>query len=389
MSVERCRARLFPVGTTLAGAIAWSGWMPAIALAILMPIAVSLQKNRRWAFVTALGYYAGASWPLLPGSKAFFGANATWLESALLWLTSSFLLALPFGIFWTNNIHMRPLGILAALVTVTVPPIGLIGWASPLTAAGVLFPGMAWLGLAATFFLSSSAHAFPRLLATTTSLLFVIAHATYHQPTPPTSWQAINTNFGAGFNASDPRRELQIAETIQLIIRNSENKVLIFPEMVIHRWNDSAESFWEPTLDYLRKTDKTVLIGTGLSMPGQSHSYLNAVLIVGSHLAPPFIQRIPVPIAMWKPYKLNAGVPLRLLAPGTTMIADKRAAILICYEQLLVWPLLASAVKQPNILIGIANDYWAAGTSINAVQEGCLYAWKRLFKIPLFLATNT
>ena len=83
--------------------------MPAIALAIRMPIAVSLQKSRRTAFLTALGYYAGASWPLMPGAKAFFGPNATWLESALLWLTSSFLLALPFGIFWTGSIRMRPL----------------------------------------------------------------------------------------------------------------------------------------------------------------------------------------------------------------------------------------------------------------------------------------
>ena len=96
-------------------------------------------------------------------------------------------------------------------------------------------------------------------------------------------------------------------------------------------------------------------------MPGQSQSYLNAALILGSNPAPPFIQRIPVPIAMWKPYKPRDGVPLRLLGPGTTMVAGKRAAILICYEQLLVWPILASAAENPDILIGIANDYWATG----------------------------
>ena len=71
------------------------------------------------------------------------------------------------------------------------------------------------------------------------------------------------------------------------------------------------------------------------------------------------------------------------------MVAGKRAAILICYEQLLVWPILASAAENPDILLGVANDYWAEGTSINAIQGACLHAWSRLFNIPLFLATNT
>ena len=389
MKMKLGRICLSQMGAASIGGIAWSGWMPAIALAVAMPIAVSLQKDRRAAFLTALGYYAGASWPLMPGAKAFFGPNATWLESALLWLTSSFLLALPFGIFWTNNIRMRPLGSFLALIAVTVPPIGLIGWASPLTAAGVLIPGTAWLGLAATLVLCSSTCAFPRFLATTAGLLFVIAQATYHHSAPPSSWQAIDTNFGAGFNASDPRLELKIAETIQRIIRNSDSKVLIFPEMVIHRWNDAAEAFWQPTLAYARNSDKTMLLGAGLSLPGCRQPYLNAVVILGSHPAAPFIQRIPVPIAMWKPFSRVDGVPLQSLGAGTAMVTDQRAAILICYEQLLAWPFFASAMERPGVLIGIANDYWAVKTPIPAIQNACLHAWARSFKLPCISATNS
>ena len=88
MKMNLGRAWHFPIGAVFTGVIAWSGWVPAIALAVGMPIAVSLQKNRRMAFLTALGYYAGASWPLMPGAKAFFGPNATWFESSPLWLTS-------------------------------------------------------------------------------------------------------------------------------------------------------------------------------------------------------------------------------------------------------------------------------------------------------------
>lgn len=387
MKMNRCQAWYSPIGAMLTGIIAWSGWMPAIALAVAMPIAVSIQKSRRAAFLTALGYYAGASWPLMPGAKAFFGPNTTWLESAILWLTSSLLLALPFGIYWLK--HLRQLGIFLALVAVTVPPIGIIGWASPLTASGVLFPGTAWLGLAATFFLCSSAFAFPRLLATIASLLFVIAHAAYHPPAPPASWLAIDTKCGSGFSASDPLREFKTAQIIQGIVRDSDRRVIVFPEMVVRRWNDAAKAFWEPTLIHLRQADKTILLGAGLSLSGCRKSYLNAVVILGSHPASPFIQRIPVPIAMWKLFSAKDGVPLRLLGTGTAMVADQRVAILICYEQLLIWPVITSALERPNILIGTANDYWAAGTPIPAIQNASLHAWARLFRLPYISASNT
>jgi len=389
MKIEQYPAWIFPIGSAFVGAVSWSGCMPALALSILMPISVTLQKTRRSAFLTAFGYYAGASWPLIPGAKAFFGANATWFESVLLWLISSYLLALPFGVFWMSSFRRRPLGTMLALLAVAVPPIGLIGWASPFIAAGIFFPGTAWLGLAMTLLICSLSARFPRFLFASSVLLFVLAHGTYRQPLPPASWQAINTKFGSESSASDPLGEFRIAEIIQHIIRKSDSKVLIFPEMVIDRWNDATRAFWEPTLKYARGTGKTILIGAGLSVSGQSQSYLNCALILGAHPAPPFTQRIPVPLAMWKPYKPLIGVPLRLRSPGTTMFADKRVAILICYEQLLVWPILASAAEYPGILIGLSNGYWSMGTSIPKVQQACLNSWAHLFGIPFISASNS
>jgi apolipoprotein N-acyltransferase len=388
MNTERSRALVLLMGSALDGVIAWSGWMPAIALAIFMPIAVTLQKDRRHAFLTALAYYTGASWPLIPGAKAFFGPNVTWFESVLLWLSSSFLLALPFGVCWTKNPHKRPIGILFALIVITVPPIGLIGWAAPLTAAGILFPGLAWFGLVSISLVCSLFVIYRRLVSTFAVLLALTAHATYQQPVPPPSWRAIDTKFGSGFSAYDPLREFAIAEAIQRTIRTSNDKVLIFPEMVINRWNDAVEAFWEPTLAYLRQTNKTVLIGAGLPIQGQNSLYLNSAVILGDHPSSPFIQRISVPIAMWKPFSPSKGVPLHLAGAGTMTVAGKRAAILICYEQFLPWPYIHSALERPNVVIGLANDYWASGTPIPAVQNASLHAWARLFNFPCISATN-
>ena len=92
---------------------------------------------------------------------------------------------------------------------------------------------------------------------------------------------------------------------------------------------------------------------------------------------------------MWKLFSAKDGVPLRLLGTGTAMVADQRAAILICYEQLLIWPIITSAFESPNMLIGAANDYWAAGTPIPTVQNACLHAWACLFRLPYISDSNT
>ena len=42
----------------------------------------------------------------------------------------------------------------------------------------------------------------------------------------------------------------------------------------------------------------------------------------------------------------------------------------------------------PDVLLGIANDYWAAGTHIPEIQDAAITAWSRLFWVPLVTATN-
>jgi hypothetical protein len=38
------------------------------------------------------------------------------------------------------------------------------------------------------------------------------------------------------------------------------------------------------------------------------------------------------------------------------MRAGYRAAVLICYEQLLTWPILTSMVDHPTAIVAVAND---------------------------------
>lgn len=91
---------------------------------------------------------------------------------------------------------------------------------------------------------------------------------------------------------------------------------------------------------------------------------------------------------MWKPLS-DAGVPLNLIGPSILQIANQKAAILICYEQLLVWPVLASIMEHPSVLVAVANDYWVKGTSVPRCQAAAFKSWARLFDLPIISAANS
>jgi apolipoprotein N-acyltransferase len=90
---------------------------------------------------------------------------------------------------------------------------------------------------------------------------------------------------------------------------------------------------------------------------------------------------------MWKPLS-GDGVPLNLFGPGSISVQGQRAAVLLCYEQLLVWPFISSAFEHPTVLVTAANDYWAKHTPIPKVQEVSAKSLARLFGLPVLSAVN-
>ena len=113
----------------------------------------------------------------------------------------------------------------------------------------------------------------------------------------------------------------------------------------------------------------------------------NTMLIVGAESAT-FYQRVPVPVGMWRPFS-RTSVPLRLDAPGVLAIDHQRAAVLICYEQMLTFPILASMLQHPTVIVGISNTFWVDHTTIPRYQATALRGWARLFRLPYFLAVNS
>src|SRR5882762_6336565 len=137
-----------PAVAATTAATAWSGHLAAIPLSLVAPLLVYQTKSRKHAYASMFSYYAGASWPLIPGARAFFGVQGTPIIGLSLCLAAALLLALPWGLLFSRGRGRAAFCVPLCIVLAAMPPLGIIGWASPLLSAGVLFPGSKWFGLA-------------------------------------------------------------------------------------------------------------------------------------------------------------------------------------------------------------------------------------------------
>jgi hypothetical protein len=335
-----------------------------------------------------ISYYAGATWQIVPGAATFFGHHANPFQAVLLWLSTSLLLGSAWTAIWSRKRTTRLCTVPITIVLLGVPPIGVIGVASPLIAAGILFPGTAWFGLFITLLICGLLASYPGIGLALAIVVSVPTQLFYRAPPAPSDWQAVSTHFGGvGLDTPSPLAEYKAAESIQETALSSSARVIVFPETVVSNWNEATDAFWARTVERLKTEGKTIFVGAYVS-DTQSHHYFNAIVIRGVHRQRDFLQRIPIPIAMWAPYS-ETGVLLRLDGAGTLDVAGRRAAVLICYEHLLVWPVVTSFAQHPTVLVGTANDYWARETTTAAIQRACLTSWAHLFHVPMLFAENT
>jgi Carbon-nitrogen hydrolase len=407
-------------GSAALGLASSTGDPAGLILTVAMPAWALRQPARRWGYISAASYYLGASWPIVSAARNFFGPHPAAFDAFALWMVAALLLALPWLLVWSEDrrvlLWRAPVGILLSVV----PPVGLIGWASPITAAGLLFPGTSWVGVFAlamgTGWLASS----PRFALPAMTIAAIVLNV-FAGPAPKiAAWEGIDTHLGGiAHDKIDALAEFEAVEFLQRRALNSTASVLVFPEAVLPTWTTATDAFWDRTFDLLRARGKTVILGakivepsplsdfapadlaasiatltsgqTSLKLPAPPKRDLkppfsNVLIMRGEHDAI-FEQRIPVPIGMWRPLS-RGGVPLRLTGDSVLVVGHERAAVLICYEQLLTWPILASMLHRPTAIVAVANDYWVRSTTIPKLQINAVRAWARLISVPYVSATN-
>jgi apolipoprotein N-acyltransferase len=372
------------MGAGAIGLLAWRGQLWAIPFSIVAPWLIAIQPTRSAAGATSFAYYAAASLPVIGVAKAYWPSSEA--GAVFMWMAAAALLSLPWTLCWTRLESLRPWTSAIAVALTVVPPLCIIGWASPLLSAGVLFPHSGWCGIAAALALPGLLiHKRTRMVAlVVASAASIFLNIHMKEVRRPTGWVGEMTRVHRPRKADD-LADFAIEDQLQLAVQSSGAKFLVFPEGAVRRWTDATDAFWAPTV---AGPGKTLLIGAGEPIPGSAR-YYNSMVIVGDHARPAFHQRIPVPGGMWNPLRPQGGVSLNLFGPGTVEVGDQRAAILICYEQLLTWPMLRSAIERPTLLIAISNEAWTAATLVPRLQHACVRAWARLFGLPVISAINS
>lgn len=361
-------------------------------LAAFVPIFWSLAGSRWWAGSAALAYYLAASRGLPFGAGIFFAESAPLWFSWALWLVSGLVNALPWLLLWSETPRRQAWTLPAALVLTAVPPIGFIGWVNPMTAAGVLFPGLGFVGLLCLVtglvlivLRCWSAVAILASMAVVSNLVMLQA-----RPAWVDAWSGHDTTFARLQTAAAPNflaEGQRMAQVLMLAAQLEPGRVLVLPETVLPRvrqGNDFNASMLADVSAQLKAKGSTMLVGGEMSIPGRP--IRNVLVALGSD-AGSLVQRVPVPIGMWRPWAADS-IVADPFGSGIGLVAGRRVAYAICYEQLLTFPLLVSMAYRPDVIVGAANDWWARSTSIPTIQGQALDVWGRLFGLPVIRATN-
>lgn len=117
-----------------------------------LPLIWVASRTRLAAFLLWLGYYLAGARDVPVIFACFFPESWSGWGVAT-WLIHAALLSLPWAVFWREKPTTRRaiLSAVAALLVTTLPPLGILGWLSPLLLAGEAFPGTGWVGLGLTF----------------------------------------------------------------------------------------------------------------------------------------------------------------------------------------------------------------------------------------------
>lgn len=380
------------LGCAAIGAAGWSGLPGMLLLVAPVPLLIVAAPTRARRAIRALAYFAAASWPVLPSAAVFLGEGEGTGRLALavaLWLAIALVNLLPWMAGSARRRSGRVASLLAGLLVPALPPLSVVGLASPLAAAGEFLPGTGAVGLVAwtgalIAWAVSGATAPPWRAALVTSLLLgsAAAHAGHEVRGTSPTWLAVHTARGApGSRAWDAAG----VELLRERIASTTAPTLVFPESTLVAWTPVTDAFLAPLWRSLERERRRVVFGVQRT-DSVSGMVENLVLVRGAERLE-YRQHLPVPIGMYRP-GTRGSVPLRPWSPYSQRLGGERVAVLICWEQLLLAPMLALAIERPTRIVAVSNLHFARGTPVARIQGAATVAWARLLGVPVVHAIN-
>ncbi len=242
--LEPLRSLGLIAGGITVGAIGWSGNALTLPAAMAFPVLWAFSPSCKVAACASAGYFLAAPWGLPQGVANFYGSQ--FALGIALWFAASLAFVAVHALLWTSNAGWRRvLRYAIAAAVMSIPPFGIVGWAHPITAAGILFPGGGWLGLAAAVILMlvMTTKRWP-IGAALLGGFWIWSAANWTSPNPPEGWVGIDTRFrGSADRYADYAQQLEtIALAKTAAVRGAS--VVVLPESAAGLWTPTVERLW-------------------------------------------------------------------------------------------------------------------------------------------------
>lgn len=387
MRPDLVRAGLLILAAVVAGRIGWSGHVLLLPAALVFPLLWSIAPSRMTAALVSAGYFLAAS-RSLPLGVATFYASDIWPGVALWFVAASGFVAVH-AVLWSRAGTWRPVRYLVAAILMAVPPFGIMGWAHPITAAGVLFSGWGWFGLAAmTAGLLGLVTRRGPAVAIALSSIWLWSAASWTDPKVPEAWRGVDLSMGASLGRDTGLSRQRDLIAMTQVAAKAGARVIVLPESALGFWTPTVAGLWERAA---RARGATVLAGAAVIDAGGYDNVLVAIDRDGGRIL--YRERMPVPGSMWQPWRswlgMSGGARAHFFANPIVEVGPTRVAPLICYEQLIVWPVVQSMAHAPDVVVAVGNAWWTEGSAIVEIQRASASAWAALFAKPLVLSFNT
>lgn len=382
-------------------------------------------------FSMFFGYYLYGSHDLLSNIPAFFSQKMEWSGAFgwIIWLVWALVLASPYLLLKKKN----AVSFIAAILMVFIPPVGIFGWMSPLSAAGHLFPGTAAIGLLLTMTLMAiiavgrthlSVYISTFIIASSIGLnVFNSMNVSNKQQQPRQmsmgvaegriNFISIDTSIPHNGETS-PIQDMENIVSIQNSIKESIRDIqlsgityLVLPEEVMGEWR-AAKSYWMG--GFVRElADKGVFVIVGADLSRDEIIYDDAALLLmpspdnkGASLAKAYklsSAKIPMPGGNWNFMGLGSGKSAELDVFGRGGIEypelnDIPVYFSFCYEDFLIWPHALFYYRNNDkrysaVWISMANNWFQSEDQLSfQVQNRSIRSTARLFGVNLLRSVN-
>uniref|UniRef100_UPI003BEF3667 hypothetical protein n=1 Tax=Burkholderia arboris TaxID=488730 RepID=UPI003BEF3667 len=404
-SADRRRAFDAFCAAAVGAAISWCVWRassaaPTIWLLLALPVLWVRAPSRLAATAMMLGYVLTGTHDI-PTIVAGFFPGHTAAFGALLWIVAGLAWTLPWALLWRPAMLPSRAGCRVgfAIWIVSTVPLGFIGWLTPLTLAGVAYPGWGFGGIATTLALfgAAAAVAIPgrhRMRAAAVfgclAITSAFVNVTYKAPALPDGWRALDMHEGRYPDPADLAariaRQTSLVEQTMRALDVPGTRLLVLPEEIAGVHDALVDASWAHVDQRAREIGATVFVG--LDEPIDESAYRDSLIALGAAAPLRVSARVPMLIGQWHPWR-SPFAPIDIQRPNTAVIDGRRMRFSFCYEDYLLW-LQPWALRRspPDVLISVANNWFDPGADAQRIQARHIELWARLAGSPLLRATN-